>query len=76
MPTSTGGDDPGEIHYQMWSTKCGTTISNHSKPKSPKYTQSHKYNKRELNTKEKYSLKFSKHKITTKVRSNRLKWVY
>jgi hypothetical protein len=46
------------------------------KPKSPKYTQSHKYNKRELNTEEKYSLKFSKHKSTTRVRSNRLKWVY
>jgi hypothetical protein len=27
MPTSTGGDDPGEIHYQMWSTKCGTNTT-------------------------------------------------
>jgi hypothetical protein len=49
-----------KVEYKVWYKY------NHSKPKSPKYTQSHKYNKRELNTKEKYSLKFSKHKSTTR----------
>jgi hypothetical protein len=51
MPTSTGGDDPGEIHYQKGGVQSVVHIKP-LKPKSPKYTQSHKYNKRELNTKE------------------------
>jgi hypothetical protein len=51
MPTSTGGDDPGEFHYQNVEYKVWY-IQNHSNPKAPIHPISQIY-KRELNTEEK-----------------------
>jgi hypothetical protein len=54
-PTSTGGDDPEEIHYQKGEVQRVVQRKNHLKPKASIHPSSLAY-KRELDTKEKYSL--------------------